>query len=58
VRKPHADERLATVEAGQIRQSFVVSDHGEFNSTAMFTPGLTPDFARVICPALGGHPAD
>jgi hypothetical protein len=53
-----ADGRPVTVEAGQIRQTFVISDDGELIITNTFTPGLTPDFAEVICPALGGHPAD
>lgn len=53
-----ADGRPVTVEAGQIRQTFVMSDDGELITTDTFTPGLTPDFAEVICSALGGHPAD
>jgi hypothetical protein len=44
-----ASGKLVVVQAGQLR----------FDETGLikFTPNLTPDFAAVICPALGGNPA-
>jgi hypothetical protein len=41
--------KMVVVQAGQLR----------FDETGLvkFTPGLNPDFAAVICPALGGNPA-
>ena len=45
-----ADGNLVTVQAGES----VISDTGEILKV---TPSLNPDFAAVICPALGGQPA-
>jgi len=45
-----ADGKLVVVHAGQL----VFSPTGDVLS---FTPNINPDFAAVICPALGGHPA-
>ena len=43
-----ASGKLVVVQAGQIR----------FDETGLkFTPNINPDFAAVICPALGGSPA-
>jgi hypothetical protein len=44
-----ASGKLVVVQAGQLR----------FDETGLikFTPNLNPDFAAVICPALGGNPA-
>ena len=42
--------KLIVVHAGNI----VLSSTGDVVS---FTPNINPDFAAVICPALGGHPA-
>jgi hypothetical protein len=44
-----ADGKLVVLQAGQLR----------FDETGLikFTPNLNPDFAAVICPALGGDPA-
>jgi hypothetical protein len=53
-----ADGRPVTVEAGQIRYTFEEGEDGEPIVTTEYTPNLTPDAADVICPALGGHPAD
>lgn len=41
--------KMVVVQAGQLR----------FDETGLikFTPNLNPDFAAVICPALGGLPA-
>jgi hypothetical protein len=41
--------KMVVVQAGQLR----------FDETGLikFTPNLNPDFAAVICPALGGSPA-
>ena len=41
--------KMVVVQAGQLR----------FDETGLikFTPNLNPDFASVICPALGGNPA-
>lgn len=44
-----ASGRMVVVQAGQIR-----FDETGFVSA---TPNLNPDFAAVICPALGGNPA-
>lgn len=52
-----ADGRPVTIEGGQIRSTFAWIDDEWTSSTPSFTPGLTPAFADVICPALGGHPA-
>jgi hypothetical protein len=46
----NADGKIVVVHAGQL----VVSATGE---VLKFTPNINPDFAAVICPALGGHPA-
>jgi len=46
----NADGKLLVVHAGNI----VFSPTGDVLS---FTPNINPDFAAVICPALGGHPA-
>ena len=45
-----ADGNLVTVQAGES----VISATGEILKV---TPSLNPDFAAVICPALGGQPA-
>ena len=44
-----ASGKMVLVHAGQLR----------FDETGLikFTPNLNPDFAAVICPALGGNPA-
>ena len=44
-----ASGKMVVVQAGQLR----------FDETGLikFTPNLNPDFAAVICPALGGNPA-
>jgi hypothetical protein len=42
---------LVVVQAGQV---VISADTGE---VLKLTPTLNPDFAAVICPALGGHPA-
>jgi hypothetical protein len=42
------DGKLVVVQAGQL----VVSDSG----VVKVTPAVNPDFAAVICPALGGSP--
>ena len=44
-----ASGKMVVVQAGQLR----------FDETGLikFTPNLNPDFAAVICPALGGSPA-
>jgi len=44
-----ASGKMVVVQAGQMR----------FDETGLikFTPSLNPDFAAVICPALGGNPA-
>jgi hypothetical protein len=44
-----ADGKLVVLQAGQLR----------FDETGLikFTPNLNPEFAAVICPALGGNPA-
>ncbi len=41
--------KMVVVQAGQLR----------FDETGLikFTPNINPDFAAVICPALGGSPA-
>ena len=41
--------KLVVVQAGQVR----------FDETGLikFTPNLNPDFADVVCHALGGNPA-
>jgi hypothetical protein len=41
--------KIVVVQAGQLR----------FDETGLikFTPNINPDFAAVICPALGGSPA-
>ena len=43
------DGKMVVVQAGQLR----------FDATGLikFTPNINPDFAAVICPALGGSPA-
>ena len=43
------DGKMVVVQAGQLR----------FDETGLikFTPNINPDFAEVICPALGGSPA-
>jgi len=46
----NADGKLVVVHAGQL----VVSATDE---VLKFTPNFNPDFAAVICPALGGNPA-
>jgi hypothetical protein len=46
----NADGKIVVVQAGQM----VFSATGE---VLKFTPNTNPDFAAVICPALGGHPA-
>ena len=46
----NADGKLVVVQAGQL----VISPAGEI---VKVTPGLNPDNAAVICPALGGRPA-
>ena len=46
----NADGKIVLVQAGQM----VFSATGE---VLKFTPNTNPDFAAVICPALGGHPA-
>lgn len=43
--------KLIVVQAGQ---ALFDATTGEF---LKLTPAITPDFAAVICPALGGHPA-
>jgi hypothetical protein len=45
-----ADGKMVVVQAGQLR----------FDATGLikFTPNINPDFAEVICPALGGNPAE
>jgi len=43
--------KLVVVQAGQV---VISADTGE---VLKLTPTLNPDFAAVICPALGGHPA-
>ena len=45
-----ASGKLVVVQAGQL-----VYDAG--NNLVKFTPHTNPDFAAVICPALGGNPA-
>ena len=45
-----ASGKIVVVHAGQL----VVSPTGQ---VLKFTPNINPDFAAVICPALGGHPA-
>jgi hypothetical protein len=44
-----ANGKMVVVQAGQLR----------FDETGLikFTPNLNPDFAGVVCPALGGSPA-
>jgi hypothetical protein len=44
-----ASGKMVVVQAGQLR----------FDETGLikFTPNINPDFAAVICPALGGNPA-
>ena len=44
-----ADGKMVVVQAGQLR----------FDETGLikFTPNLNPDFADVVCHALGGNPA-
>ena len=44
-----ASGKMVVVQAGQLR----------FDETGLikFTPNIDPDFAAVICPALGGNPA-
>jgi hypothetical protein len=44
-----ADGKMVVVQAGQLR----------FDETGLikFTPSINPDFADVICHALGGNPA-
>ena len=44
-----ASGKMVLVQAGQVR----------FDETGLikFTPNINPDFAAVICPALGGNPA-
>jgi hypothetical protein len=44
-----ASGKMVLVQAGQLR----------FDETGLikFTPNINPDFAAVICPALGGNPA-
>ena len=44
------DGKLIVVHAGNL----VLSSTGDVVS---FTPNINPDFAAVICPALGGQPA-
>jgi hypothetical protein len=44
------DGKLVVVQGGQL----VFSAAGD---VVKFTPAINPDFAAVICPALGGHPA-
>ena len=46
----NADGKIVVVQAGQL----VFSATGE---VLKFTPGINPDEAAVICPALGGNPA-
>jgi hypothetical protein len=46
----NADGKIVLVQAGQL----VFSPEGDVLS---FTPNTNPDFAAVICPALGGQPA-
>jgi hypothetical protein len=46
----NAEGKIVVVHAGQM----VFSATGE---VLKFTPNTNPDFAAVICPALGGHPA-
>jgi hypothetical protein len=41
--------KMVVVQAGQIRY--------DGNGIVRHTPNLNPDFAAVICPALGGNPA-
>jgi hypothetical protein len=45
-----ADGKIVVVQSGQL----VFSATGE---VLRFTPGINPDEAAVICPALGGNPA-
>jgi hypothetical protein len=45
------DGKLIVVHAGNIVFSDTTGD------VVSFTPNTSPDFAAVICPALGGHPA-
>jgi hypothetical protein len=47
-----AQGKLVVVQAGQL-----VFDTGT-GEIVKGTPSLNPDFAAVICPALGGNPAD
>jgi hypothetical protein len=45
------DGKLVVVQAGQL----VIS--ATTGKVLKVTPAVNPDFAAVICPALGGHPA-
>ena len=47
----NADGKIVVVHAGQ-----AVFDPAT-GQVLKFTPNINPDFAAVICPALGGHPA-
>jgi hypothetical protein len=46
-----ADGKLILIQAGQL---VVNADTGEI---VKLTPSINPDFAAVVCPALGGQPA-
>jgi hypothetical protein len=46
-----ADGKLVLIQAGQL---VVNADTGEI---VKLTPSINPDFAAVVCPALGGQPA-
>jgi hypothetical protein len=47
----NADGKIVVVQAGQL---LFDTDTGDL---LKFTPNINPDFAAVLCPALGGQPA-